>query len=120
MLRIRDVHPGSEFTRLDSIISMSLIAYHVDIVLVLLLIYSLLTLIDRCLMTMINNNSLLNLSIELMCEYCAGGDGSEEPGLQSHPDGGQTPQTAPGSIRYHQCWGSGSSGSACFWASRIR
>jgi hypothetical protein len=35
-----------------------------------------------------------------MCEYCAGGDGPEEPRLQSHPDGGQTPQTAPGSIHY--------------------
>jgi hypothetical protein len=35
-----------------------------------------------------------------MCQNCAGGDGPEEPGLQSHPDGGQTPQTAPGSIHY--------------------
>jgi hypothetical protein len=66
----------------------------------LLLIFFLLTSIDRCLVTRINNNSLLNLSIELTCEYCAGGDGPEEPGLQSHPDGGQTPQTAPGSKHY--------------------
>jgi hypothetical protein len=88
--------------------------------LVLLLIDILLTSIDRWLMTMINNNNLLNLNIKLMCEYCAGGDGPEEPGLQSHPDGGQTPQTAPGSIHYRQCWGSGSSGSVCFWAIRIR